>query len=76
VELRFFLEGSVSRRPAQVLNGSVETFNARDWNFAKVWLVRELSKERSSWGVSVWHLVEGLYQAALANAKTAIGRPF
>ncbi len=43
VELRFFGGFSVEET-AKVLGVSVETVH-RDWKFAKVWLLRELSKE-------------------------------
>ncbi len=44
VEMRFFGGLSV-KETAEVLNVSVETV-MRDWRFAKVWLTRELSRER------------------------------
>ena len=44
VEMRFF-GGLTAKETAQVLNVSVETV-MRDWKFAKVWLVRELSSGR------------------------------
>ncbi len=44
VEMRFF-GGLSAKETAQVLNVSVETV-MRDWRFAKVWLVRELSRGR------------------------------
>jgi RNA polymerase sigma-70 factor (ECF subfamily) len=45
VELRFFGGFSV-QETAKVLDVSVETVH-RDWKFAKVWLLRELSKEKA-----------------------------
>lgn len=45
VELRFFGGFSVEET-AKVLDVSVETVH-RDWKLAKVWLMRELSKEKS-----------------------------
>ena len=45
VELRFFGGFSVEET-AKVLDVSVETVH-RDWKFAKVWLLRELSKEKA-----------------------------
>ena len=45
VELRFFGGFSVDET-AKVLDVSVETVH-RDWKFAKVWLLRELSKEKA-----------------------------
>lgn len=45
VELRFFGGFSVEET-AKVLEVSVETVH-RDWKLAKVWLMRELSKEKS-----------------------------
>jgi RNA polymerase sigma-70 factor, ECF subfamily len=44
VELRFFGGFSVEET-AKVLDISVETVH-RDWKLAKVWLMRELSKEK------------------------------
>jgi RNA polymerase sigma-70 factor, ECF subfamily len=45
VELRFFGGFSV-QETAKILDVSVETVH-RDWKFAKVWLLRELSKEKA-----------------------------
>lgn len=44
VELRF-LGGFSVEETAKVLDVSVETVH-RDWKLAKVWLLRELSKEQ------------------------------
>jgi RNA polymerase sigma factor (sigma-70 family) len=46
VELKFF-GGLTVEETAEALGVSVETV-VRDWKLAKIWLLRELSRERSS----------------------------
>ena len=63
VELRFF--GGLSiEETAEVLRVSVETV-VRDWRLAKIWLLRELSKERIEVEPELWRRVEELCHCAL-----------